>query len=555
LITYFTEQQIQNIAPPERFTFPFFYEPHALSKIAAEDLQNYLQNEVTLNHNFGLQSELSEGAIGKMFGVLVIQDNEGRLGYLWAFSGKLAGTNDHKMFVPPVFDMLTEDSFFLRKVQLVNRLNREVEEVENTSEFIELKAQLGDIENASANEIDQKKELNRTRKQERKNYRETMRSLLSKEDYEKVEADLIKESIADKKGLMSLIADWNVKKNAILIQIEPYEKRIESAKKERKERSAALQQELFDAYEFLNIHNEKKSLGAIFSETVFGSPPAAAGECATPKLLQYAFIHGLKPLAMAEFWWGASPKSEVRKHQQFYPACTGKCEPILKHMLAGIELDPNPFLNNQGAGKKLEIVYEDESLVVVNKPESLLSVPGINIQDSVASRLKGMIKDAEPLIIHRLDMATSGLLVLAKTSEAHKHIQRQFLNRKVVKRYTAILSRVISQDEGEINFPLRGDLEDRPRQLVCFDFGKKSITRYKVIERTDTSTRIHFWPLTGRTHQLRMHAAHELGLNAPIVGDDLYGTSDKRLFLHAAYLEFTHPSTLKTMKFEVKEDF
>jgi tRNA pseudouridine32 synthase/23S rRNA pseudouridine746 synthase len=555
LITYFTEQQIQNITPPQRFTFPFFYEPHALSKIASEELQYYLQNEVTLNHNFGLQDEHSEGAIGKMFGVLVIRDNEGKLGYLWAFSGKLAGTNDHKRFVPPVFDMLTEDSFFLRKVQLVNGLNREVEEVENTSEFTELKAQLEEIANASASEINQKKELNRTRKQERKNYRETMRSLLSKEDYEKVEADLIKESIADKKGLLSLISDWQIKREAILMQIEPYEKRIESAKRERKERSAALQQELFDAYEFLNIHNEKKSLGAIFSETVFGSPPAAAGECATPKLLQYAFAHGLKPLAMAEFWWGASPKSEVRKHQQFYPACTGKCEPILKHMLAGIELDPNPFLQNQGAGKNLEIVYEDESFVVVNKPESLLSVPGINIQDSVASRLKAMIKDAEPLIIHRLDMATSGLLVLAKTPEAHKHIQRQFLNRKVVKRYTAVLSKVISQDEGEISLPLRGDLDDRPRQLVCFDFGKKSITRYKVIERTDTTTRIHFWPLTGRTHQLRMHAAHELGLNAPIVGDDLYGTSDKRLFLHAAYLEFTHPTTSETMKFEVKEDF
>lgn len=555
MISYFSPESLKGITPPQRFTFPFFYEPHALSKIASEELQYYLQNEVTLNHNFGLQDEPSEGAIGKMFGVLVIRDNEGKLGYLWAFSGKLAGTNDHKRFVPPVFDMLTEDSFFLRKVQLVNRLNREVEEVENTSEFTELKAQLEEIANVSASEINLKKELNRTRKQERKNYRETMRSLLSKEDYEKVEADLIKESIADKKGLSSLISDWQIKREAILTQIEPYEKRIESAKRERKERSAALQQELFDAYEFLNIHNEKKSLGAIFSETVFGSPPAAAGECATPKLLQYAFAHGLKPLAMAEFWWGASPKSEVRKHQQFYPACTGKCEPILKHMLAGIELDPNPFLQNQGAGKNLEIVYEDESFVVVNKPESLLSVPGINIQDSVASRLKAMIKDAEPLIIHRLDMATSGLLVLAKTPEAHKHIQRQFLNRKVVKRYTAVLSKVISQDEGEISLPLRGDLNDRPRQLVCFDFGKKSITRYKVIERTDTTTRIHFWPLTGRTHQLRMHAAHELGLNAPIVGDDLYGTADKRLFLHAAYLEFTHPTTSETMKFEVKEDF
>jgi tRNA pseudouridine32 synthase/23S rRNA pseudouridine746 synthase len=193
--------------------------------------------------------------------------------------------------------------------------------------------------------------------------------------------------------------------------------------------------------------------------------------------------------------------------------------------------------------------------VVVNKPEGMLSVPGINVQDSVIARLKSMLNGVEPLVIHRLDMATSGLLVVAKTQEAHKHIQRQFLNRKVVKRYTAILSGVIAQDEGEINLPLRGDLDDRPRQLVCYEFGKKSVTRFKVIARYKDSTLIHFWPLTGRTHQLRMHAAHELGLNAPIVGDDLYGTSAERLYLHAAYLEFTHPETKEIVKFEVREDF
>ncbi len=166
-----------------------------------------------------------------------------------------------------------------------------------------------------------------------------------------------------------------------------------------------------------------------------------------------------------------------------------------------------------------------------------------------------MLNDVEPLVIHRLDMATSGLLVVAKTPEAHKHIQRQFLNRKVIKRYTAVLSKVIEADEGEINLPLRGDLDDRPRQLVCYEFGKKSVTRFKVIHRDEKSTRVHFWPLTGRTHQLRMHAAHELGLNAPIVGDDLYGASAERLYLHAAYLEFMHPVTKETMTFEEQEDF
>lgn len=555
MITYFSEEDIKGISLPERFTFPFFYEPHPLTRIATASLQDFLQSGANLEHNFGLE-EATEGiAIGKMFGVLVIKDKEEKLGYLSAFSGKLAGTNTHERFVPPVFDMLTEDSFFLRKFHIVNQLNREVEQIENNREYIALKTEWEETTKLSTEEVAAKKENNRSRKQERKAYRETMRSLLSKEDYEKVEADLVRESISDKKELLALTALWQTKKQELEQKKEPFDTQIELLKKQRKEKSGALQQELFDEYVFLNINGQEKSLGAIFSETVFGKPPAAAGECATPKLLQYAFLHGLKPVAMAEFWWGASPKSEVRKHKHFYPACTGKCEPILKHMLEGIELDENPFLQNQGAEKKLEIIYEDDAFAVVNKPESLLSVPGINIQDSVIARLKSLWNGVEPLVIHRLDMATSGLLVVAKTQEAHKNIQRQFLNRKVVKRYTAVLSGVIAQDEGEINLPLRGDLDDRPRQLVCYEFGKKSVTRFKVIERYEDFTRIHFWPLTGRTHQLRMHAAHDLGLNAPIKGDDLYGTSADRLYLHAAYLEFTHPVTKEIMKFEVKEDF
>jgi len=330
---------------------------------------------------------------------------------------------------------------------------------------------------------------------------------------------------------------------------------IEALKKERKEKSAALQQQIFEQYVFLNKDRKQKSLYAIFSDTVFGKPPAAAGECATPKLLQHAFLHGYKPLAMAEFWWGVPPKSEIRKHKQFYPACTGKCKPILEHMLEGIALDDNPLLKNPGEGKTLEIIYEDDSFVVVNKPADLLSVPGIQIQDSVYTRLQAAFGTVEPLIIHRLDMATSGLLVVAKTKEAHKHIQRQFIKRTVTKRYTALLSKVIDAPDGEISLPLRGDLDNRPRQLVCFEFGKKAITRWKVIEKYETTTKVHFWPLTGRTHQLRMHAAHELGLNAPIVGDALYGTAAERLHLHAAFLEFIHPLTGETMSFEVVEDF
>jgi tRNA pseudouridine32 synthase/23S rRNA pseudouridine746 synthase len=224
-------------------------------------------------------------------------------------------------------------------------------------------------------------------------------------------------------------------------------------------------------------------------------------------------------------------------------------------MLEGIELEENPLLKNLAEGKEIEIVYEDDFLIVINKPAELLSVPGIEIQDSVYTRLQEKLNPVEPLIIHRLDMSTSGILVVAKTKKAHQFLQNQFIRKTVKKRYSALLSKRIEENEGEINLPLRGDFDDRPRQMVCFENGKKAATKWKVVERYENSTKVHFWPLTGRTHQLRMHAAHESGLNAPIVGDDLYGKPANRLHLHAAELEFVHPETKETMKFEVKEDF
>jgi len=407
----------------------------------------------------------------------------------------------------------------------------------------------------SAQEIDAFKKQLKSNKDDRKKQRKEQKSILSANDYADLEAYLIRYSLHDKHQFSLVVNKWQLQLDEIKSELFKFEENIEALKKERREKSAALQQQLFENYVFLNKDKQEKSLYAIFSDTVFGKPPAAAGECATPKLLQYAFLHGYTPIAMAEFWWGAPPKSEIRKHKQFYPACTGKCKPILEHMLQGIELEQNPFLDNPGQDKKLEVVYEDESFVVVNKPSGLLSVPGISVQDSVYTRLQYMFGNIEPLIIHRLDMATSGLLVVAKTKEVHKDIQRQFIKRTVNKRYTALLSTVIEQEGGEITLPLRGDLDNRPSQLVCFEFGKKAVTQWKVIERKESTTKVYFWPLTGRTHQLRMHAAHELGLNAPIVGDDLYGTAADRLYLHAAHLEFMHPVTKEVLSFDVEEDF
>jgi tRNA pseudouridine32 synthase/23S rRNA pseudouridine746 synthase len=306
----------------------------------------------------------------------------------------------------------------------------------------------------------------------------------------------------------------------------------------------------------LNAKGEKKDLSELFKDTTQKVPPAGAGECAAPKLLQYAYQNGLIPIAMAEFWWGDSPKQEIRRHGYYYPACKGKCEPILKHMLVGLQVDENPLQKEALRKKELEIVYEDEWLVVVNKPAGMLSVPGKSDSDSVYQQMIKRYPNATgPMIVHRLDMATSGLLLIAKNKEVHQNLQAQFKNRTIEKRYTAILDGCIKMDEGIIQLPIRPEPNDRPRQVVDHIYGKPAITRYQVIERKAEQTRISFYPLTGRTHQLRVHAAHPFGLNAPIIGDELYGIKADRLYLHAEYIAFQHPITNQKITIEKKAGF
>lgn len=554
-ISYFSDKSINEIALPERFTFPFYYEPHPLTKIAAAELQHYLETQTDLDHNFGLSANQKGIVIGKMFGVLVVVDKAGKVGYLSAFSGKLADSNDHRKFVPPVFDMLEENSFFLKEQEVINTINAQLEEISLSEDYQRVKQAVEQLSAQSTAEISSLKQRLKDNKEKRNKLREMQKDSLNDQDFAMLEADLAQQSMYDHFQLKDLKKSWEQLQEEARTKLAQYEAGIEALKNERKERSAALQQQLFEQYVFLNKDGKTKSLHEIFSATAFGKPPSAAGECAAPKLLQFAFANGYKPLAFAEFWWGASPKSEIRKHKQFYPACTGKCKPILAHMLEGMPMDENPFLQVEEKSGKLEIVYEDESLVVINKPTGLRSVPGVDVSDSVYTRLKSILNNTEPFIVHRLDMDTSGLLVVAKTQEAHKHIQMQFLKRTVSKRYTALLSKVIDETEGVIDLPLCPDPFNRPRQLVCFKDGKKSITKWKVVSRYTATTKVDFWPLTGRTHQLRMHAAHELGLNAPIVGDDLYGTASERMYLHAAYIEFVHPQTNEKISFEIAENF
>ena len=375
--------------------------------------------------------------------------------------------------------------------------------------------------------------------------REKAEHELDFESYKTLQKRLSKESQLESIQLKQMNHFWKEEITKAKQKVDAFQSKINQLKEERKAKSAALQQKLFQQYSFLNQNGETKSLGAIFED----NPPASAGECAAPKLLQYAFAHQLKPIALAEFWWGQSPKSEIRKHGHFYPACTGKCKPILAHMLDGMELDDNPLLQNPAENKELTFLYDDDYLSVVHKPAEFLSVPGKSIQDSVYSRYKEKFPEATgPLIVHRLDMSTSGILLLAKSTETYLNLQAQFMKRTVQKRYVALLSGKIEQDSGEINLPLRVDLDNRPNQLVCYQYGKPAKTLWNVIERRENTTLVHFHPITGRTHQLRVHAAHPEGLNTPIVGDDLYGTKADRLFLHAEAIRFWHPVLGKEME-------
>ena len=325
---------------------------------------------------------------------------------------------------------------------------------------------------------------------------------------------------------------------------------IEALKEERKQRSIALQQWIFEQFRLRNARGEEQDIYSIFTQTAHRNPPAGTGECAAPKLLQYAYLNNLQPLAMAEFWWGDSPKGEIRRHGHYYPACRHKCEPILSFMLQGLEVEPNPLLTSNTDATQLETVYEDDYLLVVNKPAGMLSVPGKTGQASVLTLLQERYPDATgPILVHRLDMATSGLLLAAKDKDTHALLQKQFEGRTVKKRYIALLEGIPqAEPKGFIRLPLRPDFDNRPLQMVCYEYGKPAVTRYEIMDTENDRTRMAFYPETGRTHQLRVHAAHPEGLNCPIVGDPLYGQPADRLYLHAERLEFRHPITDKRMQ-------
>lgn len=531
---------IKHIELPSQFPSPFNAEPHPICEVAVQQVKEHVLLQTSWHH------ELQQG---KMFGVLVVKDAKGQIGFLAAFSGNLAGKNYHPFFVPPVADLLNPSGFFKTGEQTISFINQQVENMEANADFAackvryELAKQQRDAEMVAAKAA---VKASKVLREERRRQQPT--------DEER--AAMVRQSQHEKAEMKRLERKWAEKIAELQAEYEIYALPIEELKVQRKTLSADLQQRLFDEFQLLNIRGEVRGLASIFQNTVQKVPPGGAGECAGPKLLQYAFLHGLTPVAMAEFWWGSSPKTEIRHHGSYYPACKGKCEPILGHMLLGMEVKYPERNGNEALQKVLEVVFEDDWLLVVSKPAGMLSAPGKTGDKSAVELIsERFLGGEEAFLVHRLDMSTSGLLLIAKSAPIHRQLQAQFERRTVKKRYVAILDGLLTDNAGVIDLPISPNFLDRPRQMVDHDHGKPAITRWEVISRSETQTRVAFYPLTGRTHQLRVHAAHRLGLDCPIAGDELYGTKALRLYLHAEYLEFCHPVSTLPVCIEKKAPF
>jgi len=529
---------VNHIPFPKKIAYPFNYTPHPLAEIASKELQNYLTKN-NVQHNFGIKNPNHKEALGKMFGVLVVKTADNKLGYLAAFSGKLANKNLHPYFVPPIFNILDENGFYRQTEKEIDTINLKIIQLEEDISYKTKKKQYAKAFKKQEKLLEEERLKIKLRRKKRKLTKTTNNQLNINEEFYLREYEVY----------------LNAKIHPLKQTLSAYQEKIHHLKKLRKEKSANVQQEVFARYEFLNIEGKKANLLTIFKNST-QNIPAGAGDCCAPKLFQYAFLHQLTPIAMAEFWWGKPLNTSVRKHQHFYPACTGKCKPILTHMLQGMQVAENPLFQQLQTEKHIAIVFEDAHVLVINKPHNLLSVPGKEIKDAVYTRIKKQYPNATgPLLVHRLDMATSGILLIAKNKDIHQKLQAQFLNRTVKKRYVAILNGEVNNKKGTIELPLRVDLEDRPKQLVCFEHGKKAHTKWECLDIKNKKTRVYFYPITGRTHQLRVHAAHQKGLNTPIVGDDLYGTVHDRLYLHAESISFIHPVSLQEVSFSVPAPF
>ena len=556
---------------PARFNNPFDYEPDALCRAAVKQLQADLP---------------IEPIEGKMYGVLIVERN-GEIGYLQAYSGQIADEGED--FVPAVFDYLQPDGYFKTHEAEITQLNQKIVQLKASTAYRQAQENLKKIQQEAEKAIEEARKVMQGAKFLRdKRRKEAFISEAERNEMTRQSQFLKAELQRKKKAYAEQIT-------AAQTVVNSYQEQITAWKRERKMKSDRLQRWLFSQFSMLNARGERKNLLDIFrdyylqnspsrtkaahitsvntaeratKESLAASllPPSGAGECCEPKLLQYAFLHGYKPISMAMFWWGPSPKTEIRQHGNYYPACNGKCKPILEWMLEGIDVDDKDCNRTDNKtelalSERLQILYEDDYLAVVVKPSGMLSVPGKGDQPSVYSLLKTQWNGkSDVFIVHRLDMATSGLLVVARSLEIYKALQAQFIQHSVKKTYVALLPMSFLNkpypSSGRIELPLSPDVNDRPRQCVDYLHGKQAITDYHVIGKTFygkenlPAVKIELHPLTGRTHQLRIHCAHPDGLDTPIIGDNLYGQRAERLWLHAGHLEFMHPISREQMSFD-----
>lgn len=526
-------------------TDPFRYSPHPLVIEAGRKTVERISRSPELEKEFSK---------GKMIGVLIYRDPKAPTGtgHISAFSGNVDGRNMIEGFVPPIFDLLEPDGHFKKGEAELDQLNRNIESLEESPEYTDLKNRLLKALESSHEDLS----AIRARMSESKQERDHIRS-------ESTDADLleqlVRQSQFEKAELKRKKIEWNSLIEDIRNGIESYEATIRRMKKERAEKSDHLQKWIFSQYVVHNACGENRSIGEIFEEEGL-TPPGGTGECAAPKLLEYAYRNGLEPLAMGEFWYGRSSDTAVRTHGNFYPSCTSKCGSLLKFMMKGLDIDKEePILPPPS------IIHMDDSIMIVSKPSGMPSVSGLNGIRSLEEELHpyGVIP------VHRLDMDTSGLMIFARNETAAENLRRQFEEHTVRKTYLARLqpgaaysSALSNGDEGEIRLPLSPDYDERPRQKVDNIQGKDALTTYRILSTNqDGSTDIELHPYTGRTHQLRVHCAHPMGLARPITGDRLYGgcsslhtrTAASRLYLHAFQISFTHPDSGDLITFESLE--
>lgn len=542
------DTSIEGIELPHRLNNPFEYTPHPLAKLATAQVMRYV----------GTQKQwTAELAQGKMLGVLVVADRQGAPGFLAAYSGNLAGSNSHSYFVPPIYDLLAQGGEFKQGEAEISAINARIAQLQTSPAMSVATQALHQAEAEKTAAVSTYKRIIAEAKTKRDRLRAQgalspaeERMLIGESQFQKAELKRIRQRhdalIAEKQSEVKRLSD-----------------EISHLKMRRKRMSEALQKRIFQLFVVSDACGERCDLTEVFARfyqanptlRASSTPPSGAGECCAPKLLQYAFTHQLKPLCIAEFWWGKSPAKEIRHHGHYYGACLSKCRPILAHMLRGIDIEPQQHERKVTAPAQT-IIYQDQWLVVANKPAGMPTVPGRLHDNSLQTHLAEELGIALKAV-HRLDMSTSGIVILAKSAEVYTALQAQFADRSVAKRYIALLEGFVKEEKGIVSLPLSADLADRPRQMVDYEHGKRAVTAFEVLSHTPdgSRTRIAFYPQTGRTHQLRVHASHHCGLGCPIVGDMLYGHADTRLMLHAERVTFTHPASGERLTFIAESPF